>query len=239
MSNVCPQTKSGSRGNATRTNSPHSSLTSLGSAPSNSRIVRRIRGHPRPRLSMNPATTIACAIDSLRERGRLPARNALHFHVIGKGPGTGHFDSVDEDLEQHRGARDRVLPMDDGIDERLAQCSLRNQWNVFATDTSINLSSSQAPAPCQGAVDLVFQSSPGVSRADDIRCPVVARAGRTLDMEARCLRMTLRISSKCHHAVQHGTQHSIRCHEEPGVLHAHFERGLRVVSSLEPPGTHA
>ena len=53
----------------------------------NAGIARRIIGHPPLRRSIRPATTMAWAIDSLRERSLLPARTLSTFMRLGNAPG--------------------------------------------------------------------------------------------------------------------------------------------------------
>jgi len=73
--------------------------------------------------------------------------HALDGHVVWEQPGARYVDAIREDLQEHLRAGDRVVPMDDGVDHRLAQSLLRDQLDVLADEAAIGLKPPQATNP--------------------------------------------------------------------------------------------
>ena len=216
----------------TRTNLPRSSLTSSGSVPLNSRMARRITGQPPParpsagrRPSRVPSTRFVNAA------GYRP--DALHRHVIGKGTGAGHVDSVIEDFEQHRRSGNRVLTMDDGVDQGLAERPLQLLPMVLAKDSAIRFLSPEARKPTQGTTNCSSSrplDSPTLITSPRCRCP----RRRRMDEEARCLRVVLWISSERHHTEEGRVQLPVRLDENSSVLMSSSLDGCGSSSASRP-----
>ena len=181
---------------------------------------------------------MAFAIISLRERGRAASGRLCNRHVVRQRPGAGHLDSVAEDLQQDRGPDLRIVAVDDGVHESLAEDMFGHEGQVLAIEPLIALSAPEALKPPHRAIHLILEPALRLAHADRLGGPIKSGVPGTLHVHAERVRVPLRPPAEHHEAVESGTKDAVQLRAYRRVAEVVVRARLRVVVLLNALRLH-
>lgn len=133
---------------------------------------------------------------------RTAGKDRLGPLVIRQGARAGDDDPVVEDLYQHPGTKDRVVPMRHRVDHALTDGGERDQPPIRALHAAVTFIATQGFEPGLGVLYLLIEAATRLAGEQDIVPPVRAGVSDQIDPQIARRRVLLRGLTKAQQAEQ-------------------------------------